>query len=157
MDYLRIQNIVLNYDLKNVKKSVQNLLERVAVQIGIAETLKTLEIESICIWEDDIGKLVCAYFDEAVTIEEIIHNIIYQKMHSKDSLELKNPKINRNEKYLTKTSFDSCEKENSIPPNSILIDISDSNKAVSEDPNTFLEIIGRYQFLQKNMDLIFSF
>ncbi|RZC40858.1 Ketoacyl-synt C, ketoacyl-synt, and/or PS-DH domain containing protein, partial [Asbolus verrucosus] len=122
------------------------LLGALAVQIGIVDVLKTLELNPAAVHGDGLGKLITAYYYETITLEEAML-AAYKAAETVETV-TSFAKIMSTEKndYICDIS---AYKSVNFPKNSIILNISDkclnANEIMLVENNTvtFLEFLGR--------------
>jgi hypothetical protein len=147
-----------------------NLLGAIAVQVGLVDVLKSLELLPTAMYGDSWGKIVSAYYYDVITIEEtaltaynisqkpsdFVSNVLFDGIPELNSLPKSVPK--KQGRYFSKNPnqelrCDALGRETLLkePKNSFVLNISDqhlNNKDVllSEgDVVMFLEVLGRYR------------
>jgi hypothetical protein len=139
-----------------------NLLGAIAMQVGLVDLLKTLELLPTAVYGDSWGKIVSDYYYDLITIEEAAltaykisqepSNIHFDDIAKFNSLLKPVPK--RQDRYFSKNlknlEFRGHETLLKIPKNSLVLNVSDQkldNKDVlllEGNLVNFLEILGRY-------------
>jgi hypothetical protein len=104
----------------------------IAVQLGVVDLLKELELKPKGIWTNSFNKLAQAsYLNQVLTLKETLQQAIIKI--EKDT--------NNNLEVIRSISKDEMEI---IPKNSILLDLSDRDMLLANNPNLFIHILGRY-------------
>src|SRR5699024_44216 len=75
IDVLLSKEIKLSELLKNRIENENDTLSSFAVQIGIVELLKVLELNLNFAWCDNFGKILCSYYNNEIVLEEAIHTL----------------------------------------------------------------------------------
>jgi hypothetical protein len=139
-----------------------NLLGAIAMQVGLVDLLKTLELLPTAVYGDSWGKIVSDYYYDLITIEEAAltaykisqepSNIHFDDIAKFNSLLKPVPK--RQDRYFSKNlknlELRGHETLLKIPKNSLVLNVSDQkldNKDVlllEGNLVNFLEILGRY-------------
>jgi hypothetical protein len=145
-----------------------NILGAIAVQVGLVDVLKSLELIPTAVYGDSWGKIIRAYYYDLITIEETAltaykisqesSNIHFDSIAKFSSLLKSVPK--RQDPYFSKTPnlanlqlrghSLSHEMLIKMPKNSLVLNVSDQkldNKEVlilEGNLVNFLEVLGRY-------------
>jgi hypothetical protein len=139
-----------------------NLLGAIAVQVGLVDLLKSLELLPTAVYGDSWGKIVSDYYHDLITIEEAAltaykisqesSNIHFDDIAKFNSLFKPVPK--RQDRYFSKNlknlELRGHETLLKIPKNSLVLNVSDQkldNKDVlllEGNLVNFLEVLGRY-------------
>ncbi|EFA05204.2 fatty acid synthase [Tribolium castaneum] len=127
-------NIILNeYNLNIIdliqKSGIQTNLGGIAVQIGIVDVLKNLRLDPIMSFTDLASKLVSDYHEGHLTLKEVL---LESLNYNYNETVLTNPKKTRHQTNPSKL--------NPPPPNSTILDLSDSNPNIQDQ---FLPILGQ--------------
>jgi hypothetical protein len=133
--YFRISTI-LNKNMMNLlyhknKNCCDDNIGAIAVQLGVVDLLKELELKPKGIWTNSFNKLVHAYLNQVLTLKETLQQAI---------IEIEK-ETNNNLEVIRSVSKDEMEI---IPKNSILLDLSDRDMVLANNPDLFIQILGRY-------------
>jgi hypothetical protein len=157
---LAIKNVnILDTILKNqIQKG--NLLGAIAVQVGLVDLLKSLELLPTAVYGDSWGKIVSDYYYDLITIEEAAltaYKISQEPLNFDDIAKfnsLLKPVPKRQDRYFSKNlknlELRGHETLLKIPKNSLVLNVSDQkldNKDVlllEGNLVNFLEVLGRY-------------
>lgn len=117
---------------KNLSKL--NFLGSVSTQIGILETLKHIKIDPKVSFNDPQGKLICAYYYNFMTLEEVIETAINVEPLLQNNIEISTI-INK---------FKIWDQINLQSSYSLILNVNDSDKFLQQGIVTFLNFVGRY-------------
>jgi hypothetical protein len=127
---------ILDTILKNQIQE-DNIVGAIAVQIGLVDVLKSLELIPTAVYGDSWGKIVSSYYDDVITIEETV--LTAYKINQKPSDFVSNALFNG-----------TVELKEKMSKNSFVLNVSDqhlNNKDLllaEGNAVMFLEMLGRY-------------
>jgi hypothetical protein len=102
----------------------------IAVQLGVVDLLKELELQPTGIWTNSFNKLAYAYLNQILTLEQTLQQAIF------------NIEKNSSDNFQVIDNF-SKEELGFSSQDSIVLNLSDEDMVLANNPKLILNILGR--------------
>jgi hypothetical protein len=112
------------------KECYDDNIGAIAVQLGVVDLLKELELQPTGIWTNSFNKLAYAYLNQILTLEQILQQAIF------------NIEKNSSDNFQVIDNF-SKEELGFSSQDSIVLNLSDEDMLLANNPKLILNILGR--------------